>query len=442
VLTKGAVAVGLETPSAEAAMLSGAAAGIRRECRGFDVRVIDVEQSIAMTTLLAELGQDQALVAYRGARRFVRRWHRSQADGPRICANGMHVVVTGGLGGLGRACATRLIAEWHAQVTVIGRRALADIPSAARDWLAQNDSNLRYVQADITDQARLSAVLTQPVDLLLHCAGHVENSALADVTAASVGRVLDPKCAGAQALSAVLDARLTVYFSSLSAVTGANKAVDYSAANAYLDAYATAQSNTGRETISIGWDGWYETGMAADAGLVVSDSVRSRALGTQEAVNALMDALMSGGSSHVLISKTNFDGYTETVQKAVRSDDQPDAGHQHRRPDLVSIYAPPQSDAEHNLASIWSDVLGIAKIGIDDNFFDIGGDSLIGAEVLNRINTAFGKQLPAVAIFDAPNIRSMAALLGEKVAASEPDTDASAANRRRRPRRRQLKDEL
>ena len=442
VLTKGAVAVGLEPPSAEAAMLSGAAAGIRRECHGFDVRVIDVEQSIAMTTLLAELGQDQALVAYRGARRFVRRWHRSQADGPRICANGMHVVVTGGLGGLGRACATRLIAEWHAQVTVIGRRALADIPSAARDWLAQNDSNLRYVQANITDQARLSAVLTQPVDLLLHCAGHVENRALADVTAASVERVLDPKCAGAQALSAVLDARLTVYFSSLSAVTGANKAVDYAAANAYLDAYATAQSNTGRETISIGWDGWYETGMAADAGLVVSDSVRSRALGTQEAVNALMDALTSGGSSHVLISKTNFDGYTETVQKAVRSDDQPDAGPQHRRPDLVSIYAPPQSDAEHNLASIWSDVLGIAKIGIDDNFFDIGGDSLIGAEVLNRINTAFGKQLPAVAIFDAPNIRSMAALLGEKVAASETDTDASPAKRRRRPRRRQLKDEL
>lgn len=442
VLTKGAVAVGLETPSADAAMLGGAAAGIRRECHGFDVRVIDVDQPIAMTTLLAELGQDQAFVAHRGARRFVRRWQSSQADGPRICANGMHVVVTGGLGGLGRACATRLIAQWDAQVTVIGRRTLADLPSSARDWLAKNDSNLRYVETDIADEARLSAVLTQPVDLLLHCAGHVENRALADVTAASVERVLHPKRAGAQALSAVLDPRLTVYFSSLSAVTGADKAVDYAAANAYLDAYATAQTNTVRETISIGWDGWYETGMAADAGLVVSDSVRSRALGTQQAVSALMDALTSGGSSHVLISKTNYDGYMETVQKAVQRDDQPDAGPQHGRPDLVSIYAPPQSDAERRLASIWSDVLSIAKIGIDDNFFDIGGDSLIGAEVLNRINAEFGKQLPAVAIFDAPNIRSMAALLGEEGAAPEPATDASSENRRRRPRRRQLKDEL
>jgi acyl transferase domain-containing protein len=60
----------------------------------------------------------------------------------------------------------------------------------------------------------------------------------------------------------------------------------------------------------------------------------------------------------------------------------------HSRPGLDNAYAAPQSDMERTLTAIWEDVLSIAPIGIHDNFLDLGGDSLIGLQVVARANRA------------------------------------------------------
>ncbi len=58
----------------------------------------------------------------------------------------------------------------------------------------------------------------------------------------------------------------------------------------------------------------------------------------------------------------------------------PDRG----RPELTARYAPPRSDAERTLAAIWSEVLGVADVGIHDNFFALGGDSIRSIQVRAR----------------------------------------------------------
>jgi amino acid adenylation domain-containing protein len=81
------------------------------------------------------------------------------------------------------------------------------------------------------------------------------------------------------------------------------------------------------------------------------------------------------------------------------------------RPDLEMPYAAPRSKLEELLAGIWRNILGIEKIGINDSFFELGGDSLKAAVFLNELQQVMGEVVYAVALFDAPTIAGLAAYL-------------------------------
>ena len=66
------------------------------------------------------------------------------------------------------------------------------------------------------------------------------------------------------------------------------------------------------------------------------------------------------------------------------------------------------------LSEIWKDVLGLQRVGIYDNFFDIGGHSLLAAHLVTHIHRATGRRIPVSAIFRAPTIADLAALLHEE----------------------------
>ncbi|WP_437966999.1 amino acid adenylation domain-containing protein [Sorangium sp. So ce260] len=98
---------------------------------------------------------------------------------------------------------------------------------------------------------------------------------------------------------------------------------------------------------------------------------------------------------------------------------------------------PPRTDLERAIAAIWSDVLSVPQVGIHDNFFDLGGHSLLLAKVHSRLREELDRALPMLVLFQHPTIASLAgALSGE---ASEPAPQegeqsgerASAAQQRR-----------
>ena len=57
---------------------------------------------------------------------------------------------------------------------------------------------------------------------------------------------------------------------------------------------------------------------------------------------------------------------------------------------------------------VWQEVLGIDQVRLDDNFFDLGGHSLLLAEMAARINRMFGIELPQYALLEAPTIATLA----------------------------------
>jgi non-ribosomal peptide synthetase component E (peptide arylation enzyme)/thioesterase domain-containing protein len=77
-----------------------------------------------------------------------------------------------------------------------------------------------------------------------------------------------------------------------------------------------------------------------------------------------------------------------------------------------------RSDVETTLASLWSEVLPVKKIGVRDNFFALGGDSLSAARLFARIESVYGKRLSLATLFDAATIERLAARVSSEDAAS------------------------
>ena len=66
---------------------------------------------------------------------------------------------------------------------------------------------------------------------------------------------------------------------------------------------------------------------------------------------------------------------------------------------------------ERSLADIWQALLGVNHLSIHDNFFDIGGDSLLATRLFTQIGNVFGRRLSLDTIFEAPTIAELAELL-------------------------------
>jgi amino acid adenylation domain-containing protein len=90
---------------------------------------------------------------------------------------------------------------------------------------------------------------------------------------------------------------------------------------------------------------------------------------------------------------------------------------------------PPQTALEQQIAEIWQAVLKREQVGIDDNFFDLGGHSLLLLQVLGRLRERLGRKLPVVTLFQFPTIQSLAAHLShsenEAAAVTDRPTEAT-----------------
>jgi amino acid adenylation domain-containing protein len=79
----------------------------------------------------------------------------------------------------------------------------------------------------------------------------------------------------------------------------------------------------------------------------------------------------------------------------------------------AEAFVAPGTALETQLAEIWRDLLRLPRVGIDDNFFDIGGHSMLAMRLMARISKETGQKLPLSALLEAPTVRQMAARLGD-----------------------------
>jgi acyl carrier protein len=93
-----------------------------------------------------------------------------------------------------------------------------------------------------------------------------------------------------------------------------------------------------------------------------------------------------------------------------------------------SAYVAPRTETEDAIAAIWADVLGVGRVGVEDSFFTLGGDSIRSLHITSRTKAAFGVDLSPRDVLTARTVSALADLVEELVladlAALAADTEA------------------
>ncbi|HEY2739921.1 MAG TPA: SDR family NAD(P)-dependent oxidoreductase, partial [Thermoanaerobaculia bacterium] len=367
----------------------------------------------AVEHILAEIAArpGDRVIAYRGRQRWTQTFapvHLKAGGTNRLRPHGVYLV-TGGLGGIGEAVARWLLETVAARVILVGRTALPpreewdSLPSSRvlrmrrlEETAARTGGEILYVAADVADRAAMEGVRDLirarwgAVHGVVHAAGVKGGGLIARQEREIASAVLAPKIRGTRLLAELFPLRdldFCVLCSSLAATLGGLGQADYSAANAFQDAFAGAGTGASGRTISIAWDTWKDAGMAVETSAVPLLEGLDEAAGI-EALRRILDrvelpqVLVSLRDLNTLATTSRLDLSEEGSFASLDSQGTPEE--RHTRPDLATAYVAPRTAAETRLAAIWQDLLGIAPVGIHDDFFELGGDSVLGLRIIAR----------------------------------------------------------
>lgn len=253
--------------------------------------------------------------------------------------NGVYLI-TGGLGGIGMAVAERMAKAKPVRLALLSRDPLP--PETQWDGilarkgasratqriekvrsLRELGAQVMVISADVADEAALARALAAvrrdfgPLTGVIHAAGVMDDAPLMNKTIDGMKEVLAPKVAGTLALDAQVHENLDVFllFSSVASCLGLPGQVDYTAANAFQDAFAKTRSirKPGR-TVVVNWNAWRDIGMAAAA----HRARKSGAAAAQPSVHPAFDGYTDTGANRTFVATLAVDTHWMLAEHVVK----------------------------------------------------------------------------------------------------------------------------
>ena len=123
-------------------------------------------------------------------------------------------------------------------------------------------------------------------------------------------------------------------------------------------------------------------------------------------------AAARGGNGQIIVSSLDLPAL---IRQTAEADAAKTEGQSFARPDLDTDYVAPRNDIERSLVGFWQDLLGVAQVGVEDSFFDLGGHSLIAVRLFAMVKKAFRVDFPISVLFEAPTIARCAALIADQI---------------------------
>jgi phthiocerol/phenolphthiocerol synthesis type-I polyketide synthase E len=423
-------------------------------CWSIDVDLVPDKFENTAAHILAEIRActPNRITAIRGGQRWVRSFEAVHIDEKNLSQylrpNGVYVI-TGGLGGIGAQMAGFLAETEGVRLALIERSML---PSS-EDWekwllehseddvvsakirkiqeLTAKGANVMPLSADVADRDQMLATMNQilaqwgEVDGVIHTAGVAGETAMClipDLQKSDYDRHFHAKVEGSRTIAEVIAAlqpKFCLLFSSNAALLGGLGSIAYSAASIFMDAFAETMAITGNTRwISADWDPWltrdderihatYDTGL------------QKHALNAEESRETFRRVIAGAPPGRVIVSTGNLPlrirFWTEGGANAAPGNKEDGTAHTlHARPTLTTTYVPPRSELENTVLQIWQQALGINQLGIHDNFFDLGGNSLIGLRMINTVKKTLQIELPIMALFEGPTISSLCQRIEQK----------------------------
>ena len=469
---------GRELVRPENATLVGPARVIPQEfpkvaCRCIDVLAPSANSEAELSELAQQLisefhlEHDGRLVAYREGLRWVQDFESARLEGEqqpaRIKENGVYLI-TGGTGGLGLTLAEHLARTAKARLVLTGRTALpdrdewtqwleahaADDPLSARIRavmrMEELGAEVMTVAADVSDESQMSRAIEDAtrrfgaINGVVHLAGRPGGGIIQLKTREMAEQIFDPKVKGALVLAKLFEGReldfLAIY-SSIASILGEFGQADYCGANAFLDALAQARSSqAGPYTVVINWDIWQEVGLAVHTEVPPHlrqwrQEMLAKGILNSEGVE-VFERVLQSGLPQVIVSTQDLAGRIELGKSftgesflaELRKSGETQT-HSSRRV-LGTSYVAAGSNLEQQIAEVWQRVLGTEQVGVNDNFFDLGGNSLLGLQLVSELSRQLDLAIAPVTLFEFPTVKALAHHLNPQ----EPATESFAEKKR------------
>ncbi|RRS10444.1 SDR family NAD(P)-dependent oxidoreductase [Pseudoalteromonas sp. J010] len=338
------------------------------------------------------------------------------------------ILITGGLGGVGRLVAADIAKHSQGNTLVLtGRSAIDGAKQRIIDELSAQGATVQYVQCDITNEHEVAALIAQYPNIqgVFHCAGTIKDNYINNKSNEEIDQVLAPKVTGLDHLdkaTAALTLDYFVCFSSIAGALGNSGQFDYAAANGYMDASMQQRAELVKlgqrsgNSVSINWPLWDSEGMQLDeeSKQKLFNTFKIRPLPADAGIEALKKVLASGETQLVVLfgNKKAVAGLFKQKQK-INKQDAPSSSHKTsvkseklEKEILLQIRA---QTAEH---------LKLRANQIDDeaDWPSFGFDSIMMSSFVNRLNMRFGLNLMPTVLFEASNIKAFTEYLAENCA--------------------------
>ncbi|MGF1938039.1 MAG: polyketide synthase [Nostoc sp. ChiQUE02] len=255
--------------------------------------------------------------------------------------------------------------------------------------------------------------------------------------------VFDFQCRKINVLEQILQKQkldFCIVFSSLSSILGGFGLSLYSAVNHFIDTFTNQQNrNSYLPWYTINWDK-LQLNIAEDRKTIQQASGVELAITPAESIEVFKRIFSLEKGTQIVVSTVDINtrhNYAFNLDYSAnsQSSNQLNSSPHYSRPQLSNSYVAPTNELEKQITEIWQEVLGIAEVGIFDNFYELGGDSLIATQLVSRLRAKFPVDLPLrdlllQAMIPAKQAEMIEQLLLEKIEElSEEEVEALLVNR-------------
>lgn len=136
-----------------------------------------------------------------------------------------------------------------------------------------------------------------------------------------------------------------------------------------------------------------------------------------------LERILQSRLAQIVVSTVGFE-YQRSLLQQDRLEDASESAALFERPQLSQAYEAPQTEIEKAIAAIWEQVLGIKGIGVHDNFFDLGGDSLIIVQILQKLKQTLKPDLTINDLLNANTIAELAQIIDPDAAQTQTQLPA------------------
>ena len=405
---------------------------------------LDPNQNIAdsVSNLLGQLSlqerEDQ--VAFRNGNRFVQRIMPFEFANSSISSSislrpDATYLITGGLGGLGIETTKWMIQHGAKHIILMGRNGPSLAVKGFLDKMQDGGIDIQISLGDVSNPSDVEKVMEMiqqnmpQLQGVIHAAGVLDDGSILNLTSKRMEYVFKPKVNGTWNLfKSILDFPLDffVFYSSAVSVLGSPGQGNYAAASAYQDAMAYLMRNQGIPAISINWGPWAEVGLAAET----IEKLKEENASTEHMIKvinidhglSMLELLLSEETPQVMVLPFDLKNLIELYPTAAGMPYLEEVGgkethvaHLYARPKLRQQYVAPRNEIEKKLAELWRQTLHIDQVGVKDSFFELGGDSVLAAQILSLAQKSFGIRINPQDAFKAFTIERLAEMLESEI---------------------------